>query len=154
MSNLHGLLATSFQTDLMPLWSFSLDLATVHVFDPHGAHLQLLGEAERIYGVSGDVSICVGSCCLCCSSTLVYALQSILNEDSTEGWTIRNRTDDEICVEQYFAGGETNEPSAEALKDVTRFIIDAGECKSSWRPIVLPKADSRNRTISLRVKVI
>ncbi|KAM3186126.1 hypothetical protein ACTXT7_004958 [Hymenolepis weldensis] len=152
VSNLRGLLATSFQTDLMPLWSFSLDLAAFHVFDPHGAHLQLLGQAERIYGVSGDVSISVGSCCLCCSSTLVYALRSILDEDSTEGWTIRNRTDEQICVEQYFAGGETNEPSAEALKYVTRFIIDAGECKSSWRPIVLPKADSRNRTISLRVK--
>nr|CDS31286.1 vacuolar protein sorting associated protein 13B [Hymenolepis microstoma] len=151
VSNLRGLLATSFQTDLIPFWGFSLDLAAVHIFDPHGAHLQLLSQVERVHGVSGDISISVGSCCLCCSSTIVYALRGMLNEDGT-GWTIRNQIDEQICVEQYFVGGETNEPSAEALKDVTRFALDAGECKPSWRPIVLPKVDSGNRTISLRFK--
>ncbi|KAM7537419.1 hypothetical protein Aperf_G00000067116 [Anoplocephala perfoliata] len=151
VSKFRGLLANTSQQNLTLQWSFSLDSAAVHVFSPHTMHLQTLCQVEGVFGVSG-ASFSMASCYLRCSSTLIYSLRHLLKEDGTYGWLIRNRTDSQLCVEQWFSGIQPNEPSAEALVDVTRFLLAAGECRFSWRPIVLPTGNSRNQVISLRVK--
>lgn len=163
---LHGILATSFtspcnqapaitsaaeqsitRADSTLLASFSVGSVAIHIFSPHGAHMQLLGEAERIFGMSG-ACISVGECHLCCNSDLVHALSQITTGKGKTGWEIGNRTDRRLLVEQYFTSASpTDEPAASALSDITSVVVEAGGCFSSWRPIVLAKT----QTIALRI---
>nr|CDS17621.1 vacuolar protein sorting associated protein 13B [Echinococcus granulosus] len=163
---LQGILATSFTNphnqapaitstvdqpvtyaDSTLLASFSVRSVAAHVFSPHGAHMQLLGEAEHILGVSGTC-ISVGTCHLCCNSDLVHALSQITTGEGKTGWEIGNRTDRRLLVEQCFTSASpTDEPAESALSDITNVIVEAGGCFASWRPIVLAKT----RTITLRI---
>ncbi|VDK36164.1 unnamed protein product [Taenia asiatica] len=163
---LHGLLATSFKNpcnqapaitsavdqsithaDSTLLASFSAGSVAIHVFSPHGAHMQLLGEAKRIFGVSG-ACISVGACHLYCNSDLVHTLSRVTTGEGKTGWEIYNRTDRRILVEQYFTSASpTDEPAASALSSITSVVVEAGGCSSSWRPIILAKT----QTITLRI---
>ncbi|KAL5965577.1 Vacuolar protein sorting-associated protein 13B, partial [Taenia solium] len=163
---LHGILATSFKSpcnqapaitsavdqsikhaDSTLLASFSVGSVAIHVFSPHGAHMQLLGEAKRIFGVSG-ACISVGACHLYCNSDLVHALSQVTTGEGKTGWEINNRTDRRILVEQYFTSASpTDEPAASALSSITSVVVEAGGCCSSWRPIILAKT----QTITLRI---
>ncbi|KAL5110970.1 Vacuolar protein sorting-associated protein 13B [Taenia crassiceps] len=129
------------------LASFSVGSVAIHVFSPHGAHMQLLGEAERIFGMSG-ACISVAACHLHCNSDLVYALSQITTGEGKMGWEIGNRTDRRLLVDQYFTYASlTDEPAASALSNITSVTVEAGGCFSSWRPIVL----ANSQTITLRI---
>ncbi|VDM34355.1 unnamed protein product [Hydatigera taeniaeformis] len=126
----------------------AVESMAIHVFSPHGAHMQLLGEVEHVFSMNG-ACISIGTCHLCCSSDLVHALSQIITGEGKTGWEICNRTDRRLIVEQYFSYSSADGPAASALSNIMSVIVEAGGCFTSWRPIVMAKT----RTITLRISL-